>query len=335
MITIKEVAELAQVSQATVSRTLNGHASVKEANKQKVFAAIEELGYKPNAFAQALASNRSCSIGMLVGTLDGPFYGPMMHEVEKVVRAENYHLIITSGHEEYDEEHESIRFLRSKKVDGLVLTADTLSDSELLDIVNEMEATVLINRYIPEIAERCIWIDNERGGFLATEHLIKCGHTQIGCVTGQLSKVDSRDRLQGFRNALSHYGVEYNPNAVVEGRFDHKCNHDAIRRLLDRDIPLTAIFCMNDNIAMTAYTLCLERGLKVGEDISIIGFDNVSFGQHMTPGLTTIDFPIHEMAKMAAQKVMAIVQNKKSANLCNDPIAPTVVVRGSVKNLNR
>ncbi|MCW8346412.1 LacI family DNA-binding transcriptional regulator [Vibrio sp. ZSDZ65] len=333
MITIKEVAELAQVSQATVSRTLNGHASVKEANKTRVYAAIEQLGYKPNAFAQALASNRSCSIGMLVGTLDGPFYGPMMHEVEKVVRKENYHLIITSGHEKYDEEHESIRFLRSKKVDGLVLTVDTLPDSELLEIANEVEATVLINRYIPEIANRCIWIDNERGGFLATEHLIQKGHQHIGCVTGQLSKVDSRDRLQGFRNALSQYGIDYNPHAVVEGRFDHKCNHEAIRRLLDRDIPLTAIFCMNDNIAMTAYSLCIERGLTVGEDISIIGFDNVSFGQYMTPGLTTIDFPIQTMATEAAKKVMGIVQGKSNAKQPSAPIVPDVIVRGSVKDL--
>ncbi|MCG9658502.1 LacI family DNA-binding transcriptional regulator [Vibrio mediterranei] len=335
MITIKEVAELAQVSQATVSRTLNGHASVKEANKEKVYAAMEQLGYQPNTFAQALASNRSCSIGMLVGTLDGPFYGPMMHEVEKVVRAENYHLIITSGHEEYDEEHESIRFLRSKKVDGLVLTVDTLSDSELLEISRDMEATVLINRYIPEMADRCIWLDNERGGFLATEFLINNGHTQIGCITGQLSKVDSRDRLQGYRNALSHYGVDYNPNAVVEGRFDHKANHDAIRRLLDRDVPLSAIFCMNDNIAMTAYTMCIERGIRVGEDISIIGFDNVSFGQHMTPSLTTINFPIQEMASAAARKVMAIVQGKSSASQPIEPIEPSVVVRASVKNLNK
>jgi LacI family transcriptional regulator len=334
LITIKEVAELAQVSQATVSRTLNGHSSVKEANKQKVFAAMEELGYQPNTFAQALASNRSCSIGMLVGTLDGPFYGPMMHEVEKVVRSENYHLIITSGHEEYDEEHESIRFLRSKKVDGLVLTVDTLSDSELLEISRQNEATVLINRYIPEMADRCIWLDNEKGGFLATEYLIKKGHTQIGCISGQLSKVDSRDRLQGYRNALSHYGVAYNPHAVVEGRFDNQCNHDAIRRLLDRDIPLTAIFCMNDNIAMTAYTLCLERGIKVGEDISIIGFDNVPFGQHMTPGLTTVDFPIQKMATAAAKKVMAIVKGKSTASQPIEPIEPSIISRGSVKTLS-
>ncbi|GAL11527.1 maltose operon transcriptional repressor MalR LacI family [Vibrio astriarenae] len=99
MITIKEVSELAKVSQSTVSRTLNGHASVKEANRQKVFAAIEQLGYTPNAFAQALASSRSNSIGMLVGSLDGPFYGPLMHHAENTARNNNMHLIVTSGQE--------------------------------------------------------------------------------------------------------------------------------------------------------------------------------------------------------------------------------------------
>ena len=117
MITIKEVSELAKVSQSTVSRALNGHPTVKEANRKKVFDAIEKLGYKPNAFAQALASSRSNSIGMLVGSLDGPFYGPLMHNAENTVRESNNHLIVTSGLESHSREIDSINFLRSKQVD--------------------------------------------------------------------------------------------------------------------------------------------------------------------------------------------------------------------------
>jgi LacI family transcriptional regulator len=333
LITIKEVAELAQVSQATVSRTLNGHKSVKEANKEKVFSAIEKLGYKPNTFAQALASNKSYSIGMLVGSLDGPFYGPLMHNVEKVVRQENYHLIITSGQELYEEEQDSIRFLNSKKVDGLVLTADMLSDSDVIEIVKQTPATMLMNRYIPEIANHCISIDNEQGGYIATEHLINNGHTKIACVTGQLSKIDSRDRLQGYRNALSDHNIDYDPNMVIEGRFDHKGNNEAIKRLLDRDLEMTAIFCMNDNIAMTVYGECNERGLKIGEDISVIGYDNDTYSQYMNPSLTTMNFPIEEMANISANKVLDMLQG-------NEPIkehiilSPTLIKRHSIKNIN-
>ncbi|WED24999.1 LacI family transcriptional regulator [Vibrio sp. JC009] len=332
MITIKEVAEFAKVSQSTVSRALNGHKSVKEANRIKVFEAIEKLGYQPNAFAQALASNRSHSIGMLVGSLDGPFFGPMMHNAELAVRKENYHLIITSGNELYEQEQESIRFLRSKKVDGLILVSDMLTDSDILKICEDIPATMVLDRYIPEIKDKCILIDNELGGFLAVEHLIQKGHKKIGCITGQMSKVDSRDRLQGYRNALAKYGIEYDQNLVVEGRFDYQGNNDAVSRLLGRDEEMTAIFCMNDNIAVTAYSTCLERGMKIGKDISIVGYDNSTFSQHMNPGLTTIDFPIQEMAVQGAAGVLSLLAGKGIENI-DTKLLPGLVERGSVRDL--
>lgn len=334
MITIKEVAELANVSQSTVSRALNGHKSVKEKNRVKVFDAIEKLGYQPNAFAQALASNKSHSIGMLVGTFDGPYFGPLMHHVEKVVRQKNYHLIITSGHENYDEEQESICFLNAKKIDGLVLTSDMMSDADILQIVEKTPATMLMNRYIPEISDQCICMDNEWGGYIATEHLIKNGHRRIGCVTGQLSKIDSRERLQGYRNALEKYGIEYDQNLVVEGRFDHDGNDKAVRRLMDRDSSITSIFCLNDSIALAAYGVCHDRGMKVGEDISIVGFDNHTYSQYMTPSLTTIHFPLEDMACQAARGVLNMLEGKPLSNI-NTRLFPTLMERGSVKTLSK
>ncbi len=333
LITIKEVAELAGVSQSTVSRALNGHQSVKPSNKEKVFAAIEKLGYKPNAFAQALASNKSFSIGMLVGTLDGPYYGPLMHNVEEIVRAQNYHLIITSGYESYEREQDSIQFLNAKKVDGFVLIPDMLSDNDILEIVATSPATVVLNRYIPEIADKCIRIDNELGGYLAVDHLVKKGHKKIGCVTGQLSKVDSRERLQGYRNALSAHGIEYNASLVVEGRFDYQENDEAIKRLLNRDPEMSAIFCMNDNIAVMAYNVCKDRGLTVGEDISIIGFDNNNYSQYMSPPLTTINFPIKEMAIQGAKCVLNSLMGRSNDGI-DKMLLPTLIERHSVKALS-
>ncbi|WP_413283428.1 LacI family DNA-binding transcriptional regulator [Vibrio sp. MA40-2] len=333
MITIKEVAEYAQVSQSTVSRALNGHKSVKDKNRAKVFEAIEALGYQPNAFAQALASNKSYSIGMLVGSLDGPFYGPMMHNVEAMARKDNYHVIISSGNELYEQEQESIAFLRSKKVDGLVLTSDMLADNDILNIVKQIPATVLLNRFIPEISDKCIYIDNEHGGTIAAEYLIAKGHRKIGCITGQLSKIDSRDRLQGYRNALAKHNIDYDSNLVVEGRFDHEGNDIAVRRLLDRDTEMTAIFCLNDNIAMTAYGICAEKGIRVGEDLSIIGFDNSNYSQYMNPSLTTIDFPLREMAIQGATRVLNQLSGKSAISIDNK-LQPTLVERQSVKDVS-
>ena len=328
MITIKEVSELAKVSQSTVSRTLNGHPTVKEANRKKVFDAIEKLGYQPNAFAQALASNRSNSIGMLVGSLDGPFYGPLMHTAEETVRHKNLHLIVTSGQESMEREKDSIHFLQSKKVDGMIIHSDMLTDDELIT-VSEKTPSIILNRFIPELAERCICIDNELGGYLATKHLLECGHREIACITGQMSKIDSRDRLQGYRNALAEYGIKYDATLVVEGRFDHEGNHDAANRLLNRKNKFTAVFCENDSIALSVYDVCSERGIAIGEELSVIGFDNDVYSQHLRPKLTTINFPVSEMGLEAAKGVLALV-NQGNHQMQNK-LVPTLVDRDSVK----
>lgn len=332
MITIKEVAELAKVSQATVSRAINNHPTVKEANRKKVYAAIEQLGYKPNAFAQALASSRSNSIGMLVGSLDGPFYGPLMHHTEDTIRQNNNHLIVTSGQESHSKEKDSIEFLRSKRVDGFILHSDKLSDDELIEVVKNTPATIILNRYIPDIADNCIYIDNELGGYLATKHLLEHGHKNIACITGQLSKGDSRDRLQGYRLALAEAGIQYNPSYVIEGRFDHDGNHERARRLLDRAPEITAVFCQNDNIALAVYDVAVERDITIGQDLSVVGFDNDYHSAHIRPRLTTINFPVEEMGRESAKGVLAMVHEQKVK--IKQQLEPELICRDSVGTLS-
>ena len=332
MITIKEVSERANVSQATVSRAINGHASVKEKNRIKVFKAIEELGYKPNTFAQALASNRSNSVGMLVGSLAGPYFGPLMHSAENVIRSEKLHLIVTSGQESHDKEEDSIDFLQSKKVDGLIIHADMLSDQELIKIAESTPALIVLNRYIPELSDRCLYIDNELGGYLATKHLIENGHSKIACITGQMSKVEARDRLQGYRDALTEAGIKYDANLVIEARFDHEGNHETVQRLLERGVDFTGVFCQNDNIALATYNVCSDKRLVVGQDISIVGFDDDPYSQHIRPRLTTIKFPIGEMGEIAARRVLSMLNKANTAPI--EKLSPELIKRDSVKNIN-
>jgi LacI family transcriptional regulator len=325
------VSELAKVSQATVSRAINGSASVRAQTREKVFAAIEELGYKPNTFAQALASNRSNSIGMLVGSLDGPFFGPLMHNAENEIRRAKLHLIVTSGQESLEKEQDSVSFLQSRKVDGLIIHADKLSDDELIAIAKDTPATIIINRYVPELAKNCICIDNELGGYLATKHLLVNGHRKVACITGQLSKVDSRERLQGYRNALAEFGIPYNQDLVIEGRFDPSGNYEKAARLFDRNADFTAIFCQNDTIALSVYNVCSDRNITVGEDVSIVGFDDVEYSKHVRPNLTTVSFPIAEMGALAAKLALGIIKNKESNY--DLVLKPSLIERESVKRL--
>lgn len=332
MITIKEVAELAQVSQSTVSRTLNDHPTVKDKNRQKVYEAIEQLGYKPNAFAQALASSRSNSIGMVVGSLDGPFFGPLMHQVENTVREKNLHLILTSGHQNKEKEADAIRFLQSKQVDGLIINSDKLEDDRLIELVQENPATIIVNRYIEAIAKHCVFIDNELGGYIATEHLLKSGHRKVACITGPKDNLDSQNRLLGYQKALADYHLAFDERLVVEGRFDHHGNYDVANNLLSNNPDITAVFCHNDNIALSVYDVCGLHNLKVGDDISVVGFDNDIYSEYLRPKLTTVNFPNREMGLEAAKRVIALLS--KSDHTMDNALMPSLIERHSVKAFN-
>jgi LacI family transcriptional regulator len=329
--TIKDVAELAQVSQSTVSRVLTGHSRVAKETKEKILYAIQQLGYQPNASAQSLASNRTNSVGMLVGTLAGAYYSTLTSSVEEIARDNNFHLIATSGRFSRTYELEAINFLKMKRVDGLIIHTGELLDNDILNIANEVPATVVLNHYIPEIAENCIYLDDELGGYLATKHLLDYGHTKIGCITGPLQQNVSRDRLQGYRNALTEYGIQYDPNLIVEGRFDLKDSGVAPNRLLDRNTGITAIFCLNDHIALEVYEVLNERHFVIGDDISVVGFDNSIFCSQIVPKLTSINFPVNLMGTEAVRKVLSLIT--KTDYSMQKKLIPELISRDSVKRI--
>lgn len=327
MITIKEVAQLAGVSQATVSRVVNGQNRVAENTKDRVIAAMNTLGYQPNALAQALASSRSCSIGMVVGNLGGFFYGPLMHSVEELTRENGHHLIVTSGEDDHDKELDAINFLLSRRVDALILHVSAITDYELITMVESGIKIVILNRYIPELSKQCIYLDNEYGGYLATKHLLDLGHTRIACITGQLYKSDSRDRLQGYRKALQENGLLFDSALVAEGSFDEDGGLNAARRLMQRNLDFTAVVCGNDNIAMSVYDVLAEHRLSAGIDISVVGYDDAIVARYLRPKLTTVHFPIIEMGKSAVKLVLQM-NAKKSTDVCLK-MTPELIIRGS------
>ena len=333
MATIKDVCELAQVSKSTVSRALTGHPSIAEKTKKKVLKAIEELNFRPNAAARSLASKRTHSIGMLVITIDSPYFSSMVSSAEEVARYNGFHLIPTSGYAVREYDLDVIKFLQSKQVDGLIIHSGGLSDNDILGIIKEIPATILLNRYIPEIAENCIVLDNVLGGYLATKHLLENGHTEIGCITGSLHQIDCQERLQGYRNALAEHGIKYDENLIIEGHFSLENNNLAPIKLLDRDTQLTAIFCLNDHIALGVYDVLKERNIGIGEDISVIGYDNSDFSTHICPKLTTVNVPTKEMGTEATRKALAIIND--SEYVMKDKLLPELICRNSVKNITQ
>ncbi|WP_026957512.1 LacI family DNA-binding transcriptional regulator [Aliagarivorans taiwanensis] len=330
MATIKEVSELAQVSQATVSRVINGHKRVSEANRERVHKAMKELGYRPNSFAQALASNRSNSVGMVVTHISGNFFGPMLHTVEETLRAQGVHLIAASGYDDLEKERDAVRFLLSRQVDALILHTNALPDDELIELKQQGTRVVVINRFIPELAEDCIRLDNELGGYLATKHLLDLGHKKVAHISGPLLYEDARDRFNGYRKALDEHGVEFDPRLIVEGSFMEDRSMPVIEKLFKRDVEFSAVFCGNDNLALQVYDWLSQNNYTPGDQYSVIGFDDMAFARHLRPRLSSIDFPIITMGKLAAE--YALDKDSTRQRNSNLRLEPSLMARDSSAN---
>ena len=207
MATIYEVSKLAGVSLATVSRVMNKSSNVSEKTREKVTAAMEQLGYRPNAVAKSLASNRSNCIGVLVSELHGPFYGAMMGGIESEFRVADKHIVVTASHAELEREKEDIDFLISRNCDALLLHVEAVSDEYLINLSKGKTPIFILNRTVPGLEDNCICLDNEMGGYLATKAILEHGHKDIVYISGPKWKADAQERLAGHHKALKEFKI--------------------------------------------------------------------------------------------------------------------------------
>ncbi|MGB3724773.1 MAG: LacI family DNA-binding transcriptional regulator [Glaciecola sp.] len=327
MATIYEVAERAGVSLSTVSRVLNGKRSVNEELKAKVDKAVLELDYRPSSVARSLANNRSDSVGLLVSELSTPFFGEMMQSVESNLRAANKHVIITVGHNDLAQEKDAVEFLISRNCDALILHAEALSD-ETLSLINKNKIPlVLVNRLVPGMEDACICLNNEIGGYLSTKHLIDLGHKRIAYIAGPNKKADANDRLAGHKRALKEAGIAFDLKLFYQGDFTEVGGSQGLSHFVESGTEFTALVCANDWMASGAMSRARDLTLKMPEELSIVGFDNVLFAHHVHPKLTTVNNPITEMGEMAAKSVLKRVY-KQNVNIRN-VFDPELVIRHS------
>ncbi len=332
MATIYQVSELAGVSLATVSRVVNKNARVSEKTAKKVHDAMKELGYRPNSIARSLASSRTNSIGLLVSELHGPFFGSMMSGIETELRAKGKHTIIASGHSDEATEKDSIEFLINRNCDALILHVEAVSDDYLLKLSEGKTPLIIINRLVPGLEDRCVSLDNEAGGFLATQALIKKGHRQFAYISGPNWKKDAQDRYNGHIRALNQAGLAQDSNLVYEGNFQQEGGREGIQALVKSGKPFDAIVCGNDEMASGAMTKARELDIKVPDDVSIIGFDNIIYAEYLNPKLTTVDYPIQKMGKMAARLALQHTYNFKDLDIATR-FVPQIVERESCNRI--
>ncbi|MEC7082509.1 MAG: LacI family DNA-binding transcriptional regulator, partial [Pseudomonadota bacterium] len=303
MPTIYQVAERAGVSLSTVSRVLNGKASVNKVLKERVEKAVKELNYRPNSVARSLANNRTDSVGVLVPELNAPFFGDLMQAVESTLRAADKHVIISVGRNCLETEKDAVEFLISRNCDALIMHAEALSDEYLLELNQSKLPVALVNRQVEGLPEACTSLDNEKGGYLATRHLLELGHKDIAYISGPTDKCDASLRLEGHKRALSEAGLPTNPQLIFNGDYSEEDGKIGLLELMARDVPFTALVCANDWMASGAISCARDLGMSLPHDLSVVGFDDVVFAHHVFPRLTTVSNPIAEMAEMSAKYI--------------------------------
>ncbi len=338
MATIKDVAKLAEVSVATVSRVINKSPKASEAAITAVTQAMQALGYRPNANARALVSQSTNTIGVLVGDVSDPFFGAMIKSIDNIARQHGKHLLIGNGYHNADSEREVIELLINNRCDTLIIHSKSLSNGELIAFAKEVPGMVLINRFIAEIAERCIALDNHRGSYLATEFLIKNGHQHIGYICSNHDIEDTEQRKQGYLEALQAHQLTAPQSYIEYGTPDEDGGEMAMTNLLAKNLPITAIAAYNDYMAAGCLSVLEDNGLTIPTQMSLIGFDDGLIAKYLHPKLTTVRYPIQIMAEQATQLAFQLATAAKQSmqqkaepdSSITHTFVPTLVKRLSV-----
>lgn len=324
-VTLARVAREAGVSASTVSRILNGTANVRDEKKEAVERVLAQLNYRPNVLARGLASGRTMSVGVLTQDISSPFYGDTLRGIEQGLSGSGYHPIFTSGHWQAQEELEAVDLLLARKVDALIVLGGVLPDEKLLDVA-ERVPLVALGRAVPELDGQCLRLDNFKGAYLATQHLIELGHRKVAHIMGVPSHRDAQDRLAGYKAALADARIDFDPDLVREGDFMEASGYLAATRLVEGLRTFSAIFVANDQMAYGARLALYRKGLRVPEDVSIVGFDDLPSSSFTTPPLTTVAQPTYDMGLAAAECVLRLLNGEEAAL---PPLDVQLVVRES------
>ncbi|MGF1684790.1 HTH-type transcriptional repressor PurR [Photobacterium minamisatsumaniensis] len=334
MATIKDVARMAGVSTTTVSHVINKTRFVAEATQKKVLSAVDELNYAPSAVARSLKCNTTRTIGMLVTKSTNPFFAEVVHGVEEYCYGAGYTLILCNTEGNLEKQRDYLRMLAEKRVDGLLVMCSDLDENLLGLLERQKDLPMVVMDWGPESPHTDKIQDNaELGGYVATKFFIEHGHQAIGCLTGHSDKAACRERLKGFKKAMSEADLEVHPDWVLEGDFECESAVEAAEKFIAMDKRPTAIFCFNDIMAMGMISTFSQAGIRVPEDISIIGYDNIDLAPYFSPPLTTIHQPKRRLGKTAIEILLERVKDKDHEHRIFEMI-PELVIRKSVINRN-
>lgn len=336
--TIRDIAKELNVTFSSVARALNNHPAISVATKEAVLEVAKRLNYSPNKIASSLRSGKTNIIGVIVPNLHVNFFSSIVSEIEKVLNENNYHMLLYQSNDSATHENKGIEAFLKSRVDGIIASASasTIDPTAYTEIVNRNVPLVFFDRVITEIGAPSVTIDDFKGGYIATEHLIGQGYRHIVHITMDMNFAVYNNRYKGYIAALEANGLPFDEKLVFTGNFSAQRGKEVIMGLIDKNIRFDAIFSAEDITAMGAIKYLKSIGLRVPHDVGVMGFDNEPFGTLVEPSLSTVDQQSNRMGLEAANLLLKQFNNGYIPTLNNGIVLdPVLILRDSSKTVLR
>ena len=335
MLTIKDIAQKAGVSVATVSKVMNGYDEIGEITKTKVLRIIKENNYRPNANAQSLRTNKSFLVGLFFkdhqdSGVKHPFFRGIISGMEERLLENSYDMILFSAN--WEDQFSYLEKCEFRDVDGAILMGMPKDDPQLKELLDSGIPSVFIDLDISDKRASYIISDNKEGGRKAVKHLAELGHKKIATIEGEQTTVPTEFRLKGYKEEMQAQNLEYKDEWIIQGRFGVDGGYKAMEKLLALDDIPTAVFCHGDEIAVGAMKAIKAAGMSVPEDFSIVGFDDIEISQYLNPPLTTVRQKKEKMGSEAADMVLNLI-NHPEGKVEPEVIETEIIVRNSTRKL--
>lgn len=329
MVTSKDVARVAGVSQATVSRVLSDSPLVTEKTRERVLAAIEQTGYAPDQRARAMRTSRSGNVGVVVAELSNPYFSEIIEALGRSLTASGYRMNVWVTDRSDDEtDGAALRAIRERSVDGVIFTAVTPDSPELRAALDQGHPVVLMNRRAAGLECDAVVSDNVRGGALIARLLLQSGRRHPAFIGGNPAVSTANDRLAGYAQVFHDHGIDVDVDRVRLGKYSYHFGYDAMNDLIDSGREIDAVFCSNDILAFGALDALRSRGLRVPEDVWVVGYDDVRMAAWRSFDLTTVRLDVNALAEQSTQLLIRrLLDTARTPEVIH--LSPEMVVRGS------
>lgn len=332
--TVKDIAIKAGVSQSTVSKVLNNYPGVGNATRKKVLDAIEELGFVPDMIARSMVKKKTNTIGLIVGDIANPFFSEIAKIIIMNAKYRGYDVILSDTDYKTENFRNALMTMLARRVDGIIIGSVERNDKSIDLLINEGFPFILINRKTEDEKLNYVVLDNEKGARMAMEHLITLGHNKIAFISGPKKYSTFHHRYIGYKNTLEKYRIKYRPDFVFDS--SEQPLDEYINKILSSTEKPTAFFAASDQLAIRVMALLHEKGYKIPEDFSIIGFDNTDFSANPFINLTTVSQNKTEMATIALEKLIQLIDGEISKSLpIHVILEPELIVRKTTSNIKK